>query len=202
KDYLVALSSVAAIGGDYVATAVDELIALAAQAKECRQRNRMLFDAGRLAQGQWDESALPDLFDPQIFREAAAGVASPALRAALTQAAQSTWPTFAGFQEHQQNWLFAPQESEAAAADWFRFYRAYFVRGIETMTDADAEIEIARRAGRAANAASAAEDGWLQTVVACDDLSRWQDQVWDDAQAVFALWHAQSAASADASPEI
>ncbi len=199
KDYLDALSSVAAIGGDYVAMAVDELIALAAQAKECRQRNRMLFDAWRLAQGQWDESALPDLFDPAIFR-AAAGVASPALREALTQAAQSTWPTFAGFQAHSADWQFAPQDSDAAAADWFRFYRAYFVQGIETMTDADAEI--ARRAGRAANAASAAEDGWLQTVVACDELSRWQDQVWDDARAVFALWDAQSAVSADASPEI
>ncbi len=121
------------------------------------------------------------------------------LREALTQATQSTWPTFAGFQAHSADWQFAPQDSDAAAADWFRFYRAYFVRGIETMTDADADAEIARRVGRAANAA---EDGWLQTVVACDDLSRWQDQVWDDAQAVFALWHAQSAASADASPEI
>ncbi len=183
EHYLVALSSVAAIGGAYVATAVDELIALAAQAKECRQRNRMLIDAWRLAQGQWDESAQPDLFDPDIFRQAATTTAPSDLREALMQAAQSTWPTFADFQKHRQNWQFDPQGNEDAVADWFHFYRAYFVLGIEAMTNAEAEIEIARRVGCAANGADA-EDGWLQTVAAGHELSHWQDQVWDDAWAV------------------
>ena len=150
---LAGLARVGQSNPGYLQQGIVQILNKANEARDLRQRNRLVFDAVELLRGTWKADHAPDVFDVSALQTELEQIdrQSPVfqkLSDAVNDVAKTTPASFDSFQKSEDG-LKVFKDDDEGLRDfdrWYRCFRSYLVLDISANgTEAEADAEFRRR---------------------------------------------------------